>query len=113
MMTRKVHDPRDELVRRLLEYQRFKEAASELEQRDALDARCVRARRLLWKPRSRRASASCRCSSCLTALRRVLDRLPKDEFHEVTLEKITVREKMTLLLDRLHAHGRVLFRVAV
>jgi segregation and condensation protein A len=38
-----------------------------------------------------------------------LDRLPKDEFHEVTTEKITVREKMTLLLDRLHADGQVLF----
>jgi segregation and condensation protein A len=39
----------------------------------------------------------------------VLERLPKDEFHEVTLEKITVREKMTLLLDRLHANVQVVF----
>jgi segregation and condensation protein A len=45
----------------------------------------------------------------LSALRRVLDRLPKDEFHQVTLEKITVREKMTLLLDRLRAQGQVAF----
>ena len=29
-------DPRDELVRRLLEYQRYKDAASELEQREIL-----------------------------------------------------------------------------
>ena len=36
----------------------------------------------------------------LGALQRVFDRLPKDEVHEVTLDKITVREKMTLLLDR-------------
>jgi segregation and condensation protein A len=45
----------------------------------------------------------------LTALHRVLERLPKDEFHEVTLEKITVREKMTLVLERLRVGGRVMF----
>jgi len=37
--------------------------------------------------------------------------LPKDAFHEVTLEKITVREKMTLLLDRLHERGSVVFEM--
>ena len=45
----------------------------------------------------------------LSALRRVLERLPKDSVHEVTLEKITVREKMTLVLDAVRAQGRVLF----
>ena len=45
----------------------------------------------------------------LGALKRVIDRLPKDSFHEVTLDKITVREKMTLLLDRLRSLGNILF----
>ena len=45
----------------------------------------------------------------LTALKRVIDRLPKDAFHEVMLDKITVREKMTLLLDQLRPKGRILF----
>jgi segregation and condensation protein A len=102
-------DPRENLVRRLLEYQRFKDAASELEQRDVL-TRDVFVRGTA--PAEEPAPAPFRELSIfelLTALRRVLERLPKDEFHEVTLEKITVREKMTLLLDRLHAHGRVLF----
>jgi segregation and condensation protein A len=102
-------DPRNELVHRLLEYQRFKEAASELEQRDVLTRDVfVRAAASPETPEPapfRELSVF----ELLTALRRVLDRLPKDEFHEVTLEKITVREKMTLLLDRLHAHGQVLF----
>jgi segregation and condensation protein A len=35
--------------------------------------------------------------------------LPKDVFHQVELDKITVREKMTLLLDKLRAEGRVVF----
>src|SRR5918996_412271 len=46
----------------------------------------------------------------LAALGRVLERLPSDDdVHEVTLEKITVREKMTLLLDTLRSSGKVLF----
>ena len=38
-----------------------------------------------------------------------MDRLPKDAVHEVMLEKITVREKMTLLLDQLRAQRKLLF----
>jgi segregation and condensation protein A len=30
-------------------------------------------------------------------------------FHQVELDKVTVREKMTLLLDKLRAEGRVFF----
>jgi len=102
-------DPREELVRRLLEYQRFKEAASELGQRDLL-TRDVFARSAA-SPETPAPAGFRELSvfELLTALRRVLERLPKDEFHEVTLEKITVREKMTLVLDRLHANVQVLF----
>ena len=102
-------DPRDELVRRLLEYQRFKEAADQLEQREILTRDVfVRAS----APTEETPPAAFRELSVfelLAALRRVLDRLPKDNVHEITLEKITVREKMTLLLDMLRAHGKVLF----
>jgi segregation and condensation protein A len=102
-------DPRAELVRRLLEYQRFKDAADQLERRDVL-ARDVFVRAAppaedVDPPGFREVSVF----ELLTALRRVMERLPKDAVHEVTLEKITVREKMTLLLDILRARGPVLF----
>jgi segregation and condensation protein A len=45
----------------------------------------------------------------LGALKRVIDRLPKDVVHEVTLEKVSVREKMTLLLDKLRDQSRMVF----
>ena len=102
-------DPRQELVRRLIEYQRFKEAAAQLEQREVL-TRDVFARSAA--PLEEAAFPAFREVSVfelLTALRRVLERLPKDDFHEVTLDKITVREKMTLLLDTLRAQGQVMF----
>jgi segregation and condensation protein A len=102
-------DPHDELVRRLLEYQRFKEAADQLERREILSRDVfVRAP----GPTEETPPAAFRELSVfelLAALGRVLDRLPKDDVHEVTLEKITVREKMTLLLDTLRSNGKVLF----
>ena len=103
------NDPRDELVRRLLDYQRFKDASDQLEQREML-SRDVFVRSAM--PVEEAAAPTFRELSVfelLNALRRVIDRLPKDVFHQVELEKVTVREKMTLLLDKLRAHGRLLF----
>ncbi|HEX2243168.1 MAG TPA: segregation/condensation protein A [Gammaproteobacteria bacterium] len=103
------NDPRDELVRRLLDYQRFKDAADQLEQREML-SRDVFVRSAT--PAEEAAAPGFRELSVLellNALRRVIDRLPKDVFHQVELDKITVREKMTLLLDKLRAQSRILF----
>lgn len=102
-------DPRAELVRRLLEYQRFKDAADQLERRELLTrdvfVRSAAPTEGIPAPGFREVSVF----ELLTALKRVLDRLPKDAVHEVLLEKITVREKMTLLLDHLRTHGKILF----
>ena len=102
-------DPREELVRRLLEYQRFKDAADQLERREVLTrdvfVRSVAPAEEVPAPGFREVSVF----ELLTALKQVLDRLPKDVVHEVMLDRITVREKMTLLLDHLHAQGKTLF----
>jgi segregation and condensation protein A len=102
-------DPRQELVRRLLEYQRFKDAADQLERRELLTrdvfVRSVAPAEEIPAPGFREVSVF----ELLTALKRVLDRLPKDVVHEVMLEKITMREKMTLLLDQLRTQGKILF----
>ena len=102
-------DPRAELIKRLLEYQRYKDAAAELEQREVLTRDVfVRASAPVEEagPREFREVS---VFELLGALKRVIDRLPKDTVHEVTLEKITVREKMALLLDTLRNTSRVLF----
>jgi segregation and condensation protein A len=103
------NDPREELVRRLLEYQRFKDAAEQLGRREILTRdvfiRSTKPSEEVPVPSLRELSVF----ELLTAFRRVLERLPKDNVHEVTLEKITVREKMTMLLDRLRASSQVLF----
>lgn len=102
-------DPRDELVRRLLEYQRFKEAAEQLEQREILTRDVFVRSAPASEEAGPRGFREISVFELLSALRRVIERLPNDSVHEVTLDKITVREKMTLLLDRLRAGGKVLF----
>jgi len=102
-------DPREELVRRLLEYQRYKEAAAELEQRDLL-ARDVFVRSATpTEEVGPRGFREVSVFELLGALKRIIDHLPKDSVHEVALDKITVREKMTLLMETLRVHGSVFF----
>ena len=102
-------DPRDELVRRLLEYQRYKDAAAELEQRDVLTRDVFTRAAPPVEEAAPRGFREVSVFELLGALKRVIDRLPKNTFHEVTLDKITVREKMTLLLDRLRRQPGLLF----
>ena len=102
-------DPREELVRRLLEYQRYKDAAGQLEQREILSRDVFARAATPTEAVGPRGFREISVFELLGALKQVIDRLPKDTFHDVTLEKITVREKMTLLLDRLRQQGSVLF----
>ena len=102
-------DPRAELVRRLLEYQRYKEAAAELEQREVLTRDVFVRAAAPVEAAGPREFRDVSVFELLGALKRVIDRLPKDTVHEVTLEKITVREKMTLLLDTLRSESRLTF----
>jgi segregation and condensation protein A len=102
-------DPRDVLVRRLLEYQRYKEAATELERREILTRDVFIRAAPVGEDTVPRGFREVSIFELLGALRRVIERLPKDIAHEVLLEKITVREKMTLLLDKLRLQGQVFF----
>lgn len=102
-------DPRAELVRRLLEYQRYKDAAAELDQREILTRDVFVRAPAPAEEAGPREFREISVFELLGALKRVIDRLPKDIVHEVTLERITVREKMTMLLDKLRVESRVIF----
>jgi segregation and condensation protein A len=102
-------DPRAELVRRLLEYQRYKDAAAALEQREILTRDVFVHASAPAEEAGPREFREVSVFELLGALKRVIDRLPKDAAHEVTLEKITVREKMTMLLEKLRHQSRIMF----
>jgi len=98
-------DPREELVRRLLEYERFKEASEELGKREILNRDVfIRSSEIVEEVESNEF-APVSLFDLISALRRVLEKLPEDVVHTVVLEHISVREKMTKILDVLHHIG--------
>lgn len=102
-------DPRDELIRHLLEYQRFKEASEDLSKREILHRDVfVRSSEAVEEVESNEF-APVSVFELMVALRRVMEKLPEDVAHTVQLENISVREKMTLILDFLHRSSRVDF----
>ena len=94
-------DPRAELVRRLQEYERFKQAAEDLddlprEGRDfALAEAHVTDRKVIQVP------PEVDLQDMLTALRDVLSRAELFGHHQVAMEPLSVRERMTAIIDRL------------
>lgn len=94
-------DPRAELIRRLQEYERFKKAAEDI---DALprmerDYWLAKARRPDY--RSERADPDVDMKEMLLALRDVMHRADMFESHQVSREKLSTRERMSTVLDRL------------
>jgi len=100
-------DPRAELVKRLLEYQKYKEAAAELERRPLLD-RDVFVRSIPMEAREGEGEERIEVSlfELLEAFRQVLERAGSKTFHDVTLERITVEEKMEEILSLLQRENR-------
>ncbi len=104
-------DPRAELVRKLLEYRRFKEAAEALQRREtARQQYHLRQTRFPYtsdldlEPKLR-----IEMFDLLSALAGIFDRVQAKPIHEVERELFTVEEKMSLIEERVGAGGTVTF----
>ncbi len=103
-------DPRAELVRRLQEYERFKKAAEDLddlprEGRDfALANAFVADRKIVQIP------PEVDIDDMLSALRDVLSRAELFGSHHVQMEPLSVRERMTSIIDRLRKNPYLEFQ---
>ena len=73
-------EPRDELVRRLLEYQRYKEAAQDLDQREVLSRDVFARSASPTEEAGPRGFREVSVFELLAALKRIIDRLPTDTF---------------------------------
>lgn len=94
-------DPRAQLIRRLQEYERFKKAAEDLEElprvgRDVFHASAQAPDRNLTRP-----EPDVDLKELLLALSEVLRRADMFESHHVSKEKLSTRERMAAVLDRL------------
>ena len=101
-------DTREELIRRLLEYERFKNAARELEEREILN-RDVFVRQGRPERTAEVSFEQLSVFDLMSALQRVLERFPGPSVHTVVQETVSVRERMAYILDELHRASSVLF----
>ena len=99
-------DPRAELIRRLLEYKRFKEAAEELGNRGEIW------RDIFYNPNDlpeegggEEALLEVGIFELIEAFRDVLQRIPDKTSMEIVPDELTVREKMTTIIERLDITG--------
>lgn len=96
-------DPRAELVHRLLEYQRYKVAAVTLDEYDIL-GRDVFARSCVESTEDELPAAELEpvgIFELVEALRDLLKQSPPEPVHEVVREKLSVAERVTMLLKML------------
>ena len=94
-------DPRAELIRRLQEYERFKQAALDIDKlprlgRDTFIAVANTDNMVFEKP-----EATLHLQELLMALSEVLQRVELNQSHQIKLEPLSVRERMTIILDAL------------
>jgi len=103
-------DPRDELVRRLIEYQKFKEAAESLRDRDLLGrdvfVRGATARDWIEIPGESLAQVS--LFQLVEAFQKVLEKAEPDEV-QILVDRISVRERILELMDKLKGTDSVTF----
>ncbi len=103
-------DPRAELVRRLQEYERFKQAATDIDEmshlgRDnfPLDVEVIRAEKEKPEP-------EVDLKELLLAFQAILKRVDMQKHHEIEREEISIRERMTHVLSRLKGDDFVEFQ---
>ncbi len=103
-------DPRAELARQLLEYQRFKEAAELLNRRAMLE-RDVFARAPLRDETDTEQDLVYDVSfgDLLDALQEVIKRAAPETVHQVILEQVSLRERLCFILDTLREKTEALF----
>lgn len=101
----KAEDPRAELVRRLLEYERFQQAARQLDERPRLERDWLLTAVEVPAGARRSPPPQVELNEILAALRAVLERADLSAAHRVEQESLSLRERMTQVLERLSGRG--------
>ncbi len=100
-LLREEDDPRAELMRRLQEYGRYKRAAEDLDQLPRLERDNYLVKSLDVDLKIERPLPSVSLAELLLAFKDVLHRADVPVYHHVEREPLSVRERMSEILDRL------------
>jgi len=96
-------DPRAELIRRLQQYERFKQAAEDLDALPRQERDSFQTGAALPELPRQSAHPEVALSELLMALRAVLSRADLFTHHPIEREKLSTRERMTSILERLQS----------
>lgn len=96
------HDPRSELIRRLQEYERFKQAADDLDALPRLERDIVVATAAAEKPEAQQAPPEVDLRELLLALRDVMARAELIAHHQIQSEPLSVRERMARITELIY-----------
>lgn len=97
-------DPRAELVNRLVEYEKYKEAAARLHERDMLD-RDIFVQRNQARESEDRGLVEVGVFELIEALKDVLTRASIEATYNITLDQITIEERIAQILEVVKLEG--------
>lgn len=95
------NDPRAELIRRLQEYEQFKEAAVQLDELPRLerDSHLIHAE--LPNMKQVKPLPQVELKELLLALKEVMQRVELNTKHQIVMEPLSIRQRMTEVLDKI------------
>ncbi|MFP4495033.1 MAG: segregation and condensation protein A [Halochromatium sp.] len=102
-------DPRAELVRRLAEYEQFKQAAQDLDALPRLERDGFAVRASVPPGHVQRIPPAVELDELLAALQGVLARADLFSSHQIARESLSLRERMSAVLERIDGAELVLF----
>ncbi len=102
-------DPRSELIRRVLEYERYRQAAADLDRLERLERELHPAVAVFPQRRSRHPPPQVKMEELLCAFAEVLERSRLFSRHQVQMEALSVRERMSEVLACLATGHRMEF----
>jgi segregation and condensation protein A len=102
-------DPRVELIRRLLEYQKYKQAAADLNERGALGRDIFLRGTQAPEADGPAPLAPAPLWTLLDAFGKVLARAKVDLQHEVSFDRVTITDRITQLMEKLQGRGSCRF----
>lgn len=103
-------DPREELMRKLLEYQKYKEVAKELGQRDLLGRELFHRSLDHEKLSSGVNTIEADTLGLLLAFQGILKRMPQEKAHEISRDRgVSVSDRIMELVDFIKGKERIVF----
>ena len=102
-------DPRAALIRRLQEYERFSQAAQDIDDRPRLERELFLVTTDFEDPAPVKILPRASLNDLIVAFRHVMERSIQNRNWSIDHERLNVREKMTHILDRIRSSGFIQF----